>query len=58
MTVFGLIVWFRLAFLPVSNITDAFIELTDNDDLLQELVSYFETLHWRIKRPKSSKVQS
>ena len=32
-----------LAFPPVSNITDGFIELTDDDDLRQWWVSYFET---------------
>lgn len=33
-----------LAFLPVTNLTDSFIKLTDEDDLPQELVPYFETL--------------
>jgi len=28
---------------------DDFIELTDDDDLPQTLVSYLETLHWRRK---------
>ena len=32
-----------LAFLPVSDIIDGFMELTDDDDLPEELVSYFET---------------
>lgn len=31
-----------LALLPVSSVTDGFIQLTDKDDLPQELVSYFE----------------
>ncbi|XP_068225286.1 uncharacterized protein [Palaemon carinicauda] len=35
-----------LAFLPVQDIIDGFIELSDDDDLPQELVSYFET-HYR-----------
>ena len=33
-----------LAFLPVSNVIDSFVELTDND-LPQELVSYFKTYY-------------
>ena len=32
-----------LAFLPVSDITDGFIKLTEDDGLPQELVLYFET---------------
>ena len=32
-----------LAFLPVHDVIDGFIELSDDDDLPQELVSYFET---------------
>ena len=35
--------WNGLAFLPVSDIIDGFMELTDDDDLPEELVSYFET---------------
>ncbi|XP_066969100.1 uncharacterized protein [Macrobrachium rosenbergii] len=31
-----------LAFLPVQDVIDGFIELSDDDDLPQELVSYFE----------------
>ena len=31
-----------LAFIPLSDIIDAFIELVDDDDLPQELVAYFE----------------
>ena len=31
-----------LAFIPPSDIIDAFIELVDDDDLPQELVAYFE----------------
>lgn len=31
------------AFIPPSDIIDAFIELVDGDDLPQELVAYFET---------------
>ena len=32
-----------LAFLPVSNVTDGLMELTEGNDLPQELVPYFET---------------
>ena len=32
-----------LAFLPVSKVIDGFVELTEDNDLPQELVSYFET---------------
>ena len=32
-----------LAFLPVRDVIDGFVELTDDDDLPQELVSYSET---------------
>ena len=34
-----------LAFLPVHDVIDGFIELSDDDDLPQELVSYFKTLY-------------
>ena len=47
-----------LVFLPVSDITDGFIELTDDDDLAQELVSYFETHYIGGERPRASQVQS
>ena len=33
-----------LAFLPVSDVIDSFVELTDND-LPQELISYFKTYY-------------
>ena len=36
-------VWSVLAFLPVSKVIDGFVELTEDNDLPQELVSYFET---------------
>ncbi|XP_029650233.1 uncharacterized protein LOC115223666 [Octopus sinensis] len=32
-----------LAFLPVSDVIDGFLEMTDDDNLPQEFVSYFET---------------
>ena len=35
--------FYALAFLPVHCVIDRFIELSDDDDLPQELVSYFET---------------
>ena len=34
-----------LAFVPLSDVVDAFEELIDNDDLPQDIVSYFETHH-------------
>ena len=37
--------WNELAFSPDSNIIDSFIDLTDNDDLPQELVPHSETHH-------------
>ena len=44
-----------LAFLPVSDVIDSFVELTDND-LPQELVSYFKTYYTaEKKRQRTSK---
>ena len=47
-----------LAFLPVSNFTDDFTELIDDDDLDQELISYFETHYIGRERPRLSNSQS
>lgn len=49
-------VWFdslvsMLAFLPVSDVIDGFVELTDND-LPQELVSYFKT-YWPLQKKEA-----
>ena len=35
----------QLAFLPVSTFIDGFIKLIDDNDLPQELVSYFQTYY-------------
>ena len=45
--------WNALAYLPVTDITDSYIELTDEDDLPQELVSYFEHTTLGEKKPRS-----
>lgn len=34
-----------LAFLPPADVVDGFVELTDDEDIPQELVSYFETYY-------------
>ena len=47
-----------LAFLPVSDVIDSFVELTDKD-LPQELVSYFKTYYIaEKKRQRTSKAHN